>query len=349
MRVAYFGTWERGYPRNEQVISALRGAGAEVELVHRDVWTREHKFAGGLAAAPRLLAAEASLALRRLPPRVDVVLVGYPGQLDVWPARRHGRPVVFNPMVSLYDTLVGDRGRIRDGSLAARALRDLDRRALRAADRVVADTRANAAYLAELAGSEEPAVCYVGAEDRLFRPAWRRPEEFRVLFVGKLIPLHGLEAILAAARLLPDVRFRIVGSGQLEGLLAGRPPNVEHVPWVPYERLPAEYAAAGCALGIFGASDKAERVIPNKAFQALAVGVPLVTADTAAARELLAGGRDALLTSREPAELAEAIRALRDDAALAERIGAAGRETYEREASEAVLGRRWLDTLEAVV
>lgn len=348
MRVAYFGTWERGYPRNEQVISALRGAGAEVELVHRDVWTREHKFAGHLAMVPRLLVAEGSLTLRRLPPGVDVVLVGYPGQLDVWPARRHGRPVVFNPMVSLYDSLVGDRGRIRDGSLAARALRELDRRSLRAADRVVADTSANAAYIAELAGIEEPAVCYVGAEERLFRSAWRRRGEFRVLFVGKLIPLHGLEAILSAARLLPDVPFRIVGSGQLEPLLAERPANVEHVPWVPYERLPAEYAAAGCALGIFGASDKAERVIPNKAFQALAVGVPLVTAGTPAARELLADGRDALLTSRDPAEIADAIRALRDDAALAERIGPAGRTTYEREASEAVLGRRWLETLEAV-
>ncbi len=350
MRVAYFGTWERGYPRNEQVISALRGAGAEVELVHREVWTREHKFAGtaNLAAAPRLLVAQAGLALQRLPSDVDVLLVGYPGQLDVWAACRHGRPIVFNPMLSLYDTLAGDRGRVRAGSLAARALRELDRRSLRSVDRVVADTRAMAAYLAELASIEEPAVCYVGAEERLFRPAWRRRDEFRVLFVGKLIPLHGLEAILEAARLLPEVPFRVVGSGQLEPLLADRLANVEHAPWIDYERLPAEYAAAGCALGIFGRSEKAERVIPNKAFQALAIGVPLVTADTEAARELLTSGHDALLTSRDPTEIAAAIRALRDDAGFAERIGAAGRATYEREASEAVLGRRWLATLEAV-
>ena len=349
MRVAYFGTWERGYPRNEQVISALRLAGAEVDLVHRDVWTSEHKFAGGLAAAPRLLAAQARLALTRLPAGVDALLVGYPGQLDVWAARRHGRPVVFNPMLSLYDSFVGDRGRFRDGSLAARTLRELDRRSLRAADRVVADTRAHAAYLAELAGIEEPEVCYVGAEDRLFRPAWRRREDFNVLFVGKLIPLHGLDAILAASRLLPDVQFRLVGSGQLEPLLADRPANVEHVPWIAYERLPAEYAAAGCALGIFGRSGKTERVIPNKAFQALAVGVPLVTADTVAARELLVDGRDALLTPREPEGIAAAIRSLRDDAGLAERIGAAGRATYEREASEAVLGRRWLEIVESAL
>ena len=32
MRIAYFGTWERGYPRNEQVISALRLAGEGYQM-----------------------------------------------------------------------------------------------------------------------------------------------------------------------------------------------------------------------------------------------------------------------------------------------------------------------------
>jgi glycosyltransferase involved in cell wall biosynthesis len=92
----------------------------------------------------------------------------------------------------------------------------------------------------------------VGADEPLFRPGWHPPEPFHALFVGKLIPLHGLETILAAAALLPDVAFRVVGDGQLAGLLEGRPPNVEHVPWLPYEDLPEAYRAAGCGLGISG-------------------------------------------------------------------------------------------------
>ena len=90
----------------------------------------------------------------------------------------------------------------------------------------------------------------------------------------------------------PELRLRLVGSGQLESQLAQRPDNVEWVRWVEYEQLPEELHRAGCALGIFGDSDKAQRVIPNKAFQALACGTPLVTADTPAARELLVHERE---------------------------------------------------------
>ena len=346
MRVAYFGTWERGYPRNEQVITALESAGVDVDLVHAEMWTGRHKFGITPSVLPRLAAAELRLARAPISRDVDAVVVGYPGHFDLWSARRHHKPVVFNAMVSLHDTFVEDRERFRDGSFAARVLRRLDRAAFRAADLVVADTRANANLMAELGELDEVAVCYVGAEERLFRPGWRRSDGFHVLFVGKLAPLHGLEVILGAARLLPDVSFRVVGAGQVTHLLDERPANVEHISWVEYERLPDEYARAGCALGIFGSSGKARRVIPHKTFQALAVGTPVVTADTPAARELLVGGRDCLLVDRTADSLAEAIVALRDDPTLAERIGAGGRATFEREASEAVLGVRWREAVE---
>lgn len=353
MRVVYFGTYERAYPRNAQVISCLRRAGVEVVERHEPVWEgRKHKWAAGAGAAARLLLAEARL-LVRPGERADAVVVGYPGHLDLPAARRasRGSPVIFNPLVSLVDTLVGDRQRFRPGSLAARGLRAIDRFALRAADLVVADTRANADHLAEIAGLPQGrvAVCPVGAEERVFRPAWRPQDPFTCLFVGKLAPLHGIDTILAAARLTPEIRFRIVGSGQLDHLLARSPANVEHVPWVDYERLPGELHRAGCALGIFGLSPKAARVIPNKAFQALACGTPLVTADTPAARELLADGESALLCPPGDAEaLAAAVRRLASDPALAQRLSAGGLAAFRAHASEEVLGARWRRLIEAL-
>ena len=352
MKVTYFGTYERAYPRNAQVISCLRTAGVEVTEEHVAVWDDLREgWSAGAGRALRLAAAEARLFNRRAE-GADAILVGYPGHLDLAAARRaaRDRPVVFNPLVSLTDTLVGDRGRFHDGSLAARTLERIDRYAFRSADLVVADTTAHARFLRDLRGRDDVAVCFVGAEDRLFAPGWEPVEPFTALFVGKLIPLQGVETILAAAREAPDLRFRVVGSGQLGPLLGGRPANVEHVPWVEYERLPGEIRRAGCALGIFGTTEKAQRVIPNKAFQALACGAPLVTADTRAARELLVHEESALLVpAGDAAALATAVRRLAEDADLAHRIAAGGRVTYEAAASEPVLGAHWRSLIEGLL
>jgi len=322
----------------------------EVSEHHESVWEGERDaWRAGARAAARLARAEARLLARPPQGGYDVLVVGYPGHLDLPAARRaaRGAPVVFDPLVSLSDTFVADRGRFRAASLAGRMLRAIDRRALAAADLVVADTAAHAELLASLAPRARFEVCFVGAEEHVFRPA-PRPHVFtHALFVGKLIPLHGVATILAAARLAPELAFRIVGSGQLAPLLAERPANVEHVPWVRYELLADEYAGAGAALGIFGTTPKAARVIPNKAFHALACAAPLVTADTPAARELLEDGDSALLVPPGDAPaLAAAVRRLATDDALRERVAARGRAVYEERASAPVLGRRWREILE---
>lgn len=351
MRVLYFGTYERDYPRNAEVMSALRGAGVEVIERHTPVWEgRRDNWAARWGTALRLALAELRL---RFSPRdaFDAVVVGYPGHFDVPRARRvaGGKPLVFNPLVSLHETLVSDRRRFRQGLFAAWILRAVDRRALRLPDMVVADTEANADFLAEL--GEIPRsrvrVCLVGAEDRLFHAGWRPDDPFRFVFVGKLIPLHGLDTILEAARMAPELRIRLIGSGQLDKVMDERPENVEWVHWIDYEELPKEYWGAGCALGIFGTSEKALRVIPNKAFQALACGTPLITADTPGARELLTDGEDALLVpAGDPVALAEAMRRVAGDPELGKSLSAGGRKIYEERASEEVLGARWRSLIE---
>src|SRR4029453_14248254 len=144
--------------------------------------------------------------------------------------------------------------------------------------------------------------------------------------------------------------------------------NVEHVPWVEYEQLPDELRRASCALGIFGTSAKAARVIPNKVFQALACGTPVVTADTPAARELLRDGVSALLVppgdpqalasavrrppshrrvaSGPPQPLPSAVRRLASDGRLAASLSEAGLAAYRTHASEEVLGARWRGIVE---
>ena len=84
--------------------------------------------------------------------------------------------------------------------------------------------------------------------------------------------------------------------------------------------------------GIFGAGEKAARVIPYKVHEALCAGRPVVTADTPAARRVLAHGRESLLvTPGDPDALAAALAALARDPDLCRRLAANARASYDAE------------------
>ena len=91
-------------------------------------------------------------------------------------------------------------------------------------------------------------------------------------------------------------------------------------------------------------------MIPNKAFQALACGTPLVTADTPAARELLVDGESALLVPPgDPEALAAAVRRLAGEPSWRGGSATGGLAAYRAQASEEVLGERWRGLVEQLV
>ncbi len=140
--------------------------------------------------------------------------------------------------------------------------------------------------------------------------------------------------MLAAARRPGTPPIRLIGDGQLGTWLAGelerdRPAGLTWERWVPYEALGAEVSAAAICLGVFGASDKAARVVPNKVWQAMAAGRPVVTADTPAVREVLRDDESALLVPAGDAQaLGSALARLASDPGLRSRLGSAARRVY---------------------
>jgi glycosyltransferase involved in cell wall biosynthesis len=194
---------------------------------------------------------------------------------------------------------------------------------------VVLDTRAHAEYFREQYGlSENKCVAvFVGAEiDHFPRMSGGNDRKktadayFSVLFYGQFIPLHGIETIVRAAEIskeIPTIHWTIIGTGQ-EAEKIKKMVNKAcldkfiWIEWVNYEELKSHIHAADVCLGIFGTSGKSARVIPNKVFQIISTGKPLITRDSPAIRELFSDSDQGiyLVPAGNPEELADTIRLL---------------------------------------
>jgi glycosyltransferase involved in cell wall biosynthesis len=144
----------------------------------------------------------------------------------------------------------------------------------------------------------ECGMVWVGVETEKFPSSpttFRKPgKPFQVLFYGQFIPLHGIEYIVEAASLLRDeeIDWILIGKGQetlhIRQMLANLSlPRLHWLEWVDYPNLITWIQQADICLGIFGCSEKAANVIPNKVYQIIAAQKPLITRDSPAIRELL--------------------------------------------------------------
>ena len=315
MRVVYWGTYDTGKPRNRILIKGLRANGTEVIECHKDIWAgiEDKSQVSGwkkkLGILLRWLSSYPVLIFKYfcLKPH-DVVVVGYMGQLDVfmiWPfAKLKGVPVVWDAFLSLYDTIVYDRKMISNKNPLAFLLFSLEWLACRACDKIILDTSAHGKYFIDTFQLQDKHVqtIFVGAEFEVFPSHLKKPKHleknsaspFTILFYGQFIPLHGIETVVTAAKLTEEKGFQwvLIGKGQETSKIDAvckkiNPENLKKIEWVPYEELIKWIDKADVGLGIFGNTEKAKRVIPNKVFQMLAAGCPVITGDTPAARELL--------------------------------------------------------------
>ena len=307
-RVVFWGTYDLGKPRTRILRDSLRGAGVEVVEIHADIWFgHEDKSQAGTAAVLRRLlrglVAYPGLVFRYLrAPAHDAVIVPYLGQVDVlifrplaWLRRT---PVIWDMFISLYDTVVCDRRMVRASNPVAYGLRALEWCACRAADIVLLDTPAHARRIARLFGLAETrtGAVPVGAEPGAFArvpPRKTHDGATRILFYGQLIPLHGIETILAAAlsERGREHHWHIIGTGQHSDLVetalaAGNASHVIWDRWRPYDQLIGAIEDADICLGIFGASDKAASVVPNKVYQCLMAGRTVITRRSEAISEV---------------------------------------------------------------
>lgn len=353
-RVVFFGTYEKSrVARIEVLQQGLRDRGWDVVECQRSLGLspdqrvailrdprRIPTFLGRLAAAwSSLFRASRQMAMP------DAVVVPYMGHFDVHLARWcfPRTPIVLDHLVFADETAADRRGSRR----VVRLLGLVDRAALRAADLIVVDTDDHRSLVPpELRG--RAVVVPVGAPCEWFNepalPSSHRrgsvPRDsggaLKVVFFGLFTPLQGVPTIARAARLLEDgtpIEFSLIGDGQdsdeVDAILDGAA-HVERIAWLDASRLANHVATCDVALGIFGTSAKARRVVPQKLFLSAARGLALVTSDTTPQRRAF-GEAACLVPAGEPSALAAALRALQGDPERVDRLRAAAAEVANRD------------------
>jgi glycosyltransferase involved in cell wall biosynthesis len=345
--VLWWGRFDPDYSRNRILRKHFTDLGWQIRDFHP-------RFSG---------LADLEATLRRLP-RPDLIWVPCFRQRDLaaasrW-ANRHGIRLVFDPLISAYDKQVDERGKLPPGSFRALRLLAWERALFRRADRVIADTPAHAEYFSRVLGVPEKnlAVIYVGAEEAVFRPAPSRPgipdAPLEVLFYGSFIPLQGPQVVVEAARLYrgPAVKWILLGEGPLRRVCEERAKGLDNLAfedWIPYEKLPARIHRADILLGVFGATPKAGRVIPNKVYQSLACGRAVVTRSASAYPADLLAKEDSGLVwvpAGDAQSLADRVAALAEDRESLSRLGAAAALTSSQYFSAAALRHQLEKVLE---
>ena len=290
--------------------------------------------------------------LYRLKQQPDVWVLGFRGHESFalfYPFMRGSR-IIFDEFVILQNWVnEGERSQNNFLQLLKPVLERYMRWVISRCDVVLEDSMAHvqAARTVYQAAPDKFAAVPVGADESLFEPCIQRTDTnapMEVFFYGTMLPLHGLETILQAAKLVIEqgreqVHFTIVGGRGKQASLARIDsfvrdndllPYVTHLPWVSYTDLPAYIAKADvCLGGPFGDTGQAASVVTGKTYQFLAMAKTVVVSRLEET-DFFENQSNVLVCRRgEASSLADAILWCLRNRYLLPEIGSRGRKLFE--------------------
>src|SRR5829696_1240852 len=311
----------------------------------------DHATFAAAAVATSPLAGPADVVLAESPPLFTAAAgVAY--------ARAKRAALAIN-VADLWPASAVELGVVEEGPVL-RAATWLEAACYAAADLVTAPTQGIVAALEDHPDARGKAVRVPPAVDlerfaALGEPA--RDGPLRVLYAGTVGMAQGLETLVEAARLAGPqaVEVTVAGDGAERGAVADRVrrdrvANVRLVGPVAAGAVPGLYASCDAAVVLLRDRPLFAGALPTKLFEAMAAARPVVLAARGEAAELLGGlGAGLVAAPEDPRSLADALRRLAADRALARALGARGRAAVLRDYGVAAAVERWEAALEAAV
>jgi glycosyltransferase involved in cell wall biosynthesis len=355
LRVCYFGTYRTNYSRNRIMIDGLKKNGVEVLECQENLWLgiedRIRLASGGwLNPSFGWRALKTYYRLWRKYSKLeefDLLVVGYPGQLDVFLAyflsRFRKKPLVWDIFMSLY-LIALERDLQGKSPFSIRLLRILEKMACRLPEMMILDTTHYLDWFQSTHGihSDRFRLVPTGADDRFFKPVTgkkSKSELFQVVYYGTFIPNHGVAYIVEAARLLasnPTIQFKLIGQGpdkpKAQSLAEKyQLTNLVFVDWMERRDLVSQVGQADICLGVFGTTPQSLMTVQNKIYEGLAMAKPVITGTSPAIKDAFIHRTHVYLCERaNPSSLARAIENLYRDPELRLALGTRGYDYFKK-------------------
>lgn len=324
IKICYFGIYNPNYSRNRVIIKGLGENGVEVLECRSDRKGIKKYF--DLIKKHKIIKN-----------KYDIMIVGFPGYQAMILAKILTRKkIIFDAFASIYDSMVNDRKVVKKYSVKAIYYFMLDWLSCKLADVILLDTYEQIKYFSEKfkINKNKFIRIFVGSDDEIIKPI-KKDENgnyFLVHFHGSNIPLQGVNYIIEATKILENanIKFNIIGSEIKEKYKNIEHKNINFIDNIEYNKLGEFISKADISLGIFGDTEKARRVIPNKVYEALATKTAIITGKSPAINELLVDKENVLLCDMaDSKDLADKILELKNNKELKNKIAENGYRLFK--------------------
>jgi len=250
--------------------------------------------------------------------------------------------------------------------LLIRASNWLERFLYRHADTVVVNSPGFTEHV-KARGAQHVELVPNGSDPRMFNPRdggvdFRREYGLLGKYVALYAGAHGLSndlfVLLSAAEMLrdrPDIVFVLLGDGKEKAALQTQADelmlkNVCFVPPLPKNDISKALAAADTCIAILKPIPLYRTVYPNKVFDYMAAGRPVVLAIDGVIREVVENADAGVFVQPgDPKALATAISNMADDTNFGRLMGLNGRDAVERHFNRKFLTQRMAVIMEGLI
>jgi glycosyltransferase involved in cell wall biosynthesis len=286
----------------------------------------------------------------------DVMIVGYPGQFDVFLAwlltRLRRRPLAWDILMSLYLVIV-ERNLHRSSMLTARLIHLVERIGFRLPELLVIEGEEYVDWLCKEYALDpkkfgKVPLCTNEKQFALL-PDKSEPARFMVTYFGSFIRNHGVDVMVGAAEVLCNEKgifFEFIGTGpEREGNYQRvKDKNLKNVTFSGFlndDQFIDHVAKANVCFGTFGNTTHSMVTVQNKIYESMVMGKPLLTGDSVALRRVFEPGTHLFACERSPEAIAKNILFLRDHPDLLKSIALQGHEFVIQNYSLKPLGGRF--------